>query len=66
MERRDLLLEPVVLEHTEQSGLPGIVEAEKKELGVLVVQAEVGQRVPKVVQEEHGEKRSVCLGSKER
>ena len=44
----------IVLEHVQQRGLPGVIQAEEEDLGVLVRQAQVAEGIPEPVHEEHG------------
>ena len=54
MQSRDVGLDAVLLEHVEEGGLPGVVEAEEKDLRVLVVEAQRGEGVVEPVDKEHG------------
>jgi len=51
--RRLVLHQPLVLEHVEQRGLAGVVEAEEEDLGLLLPEAERGQHPVEPVPQEH-------------
>ena len=55
--RRVVLRQLLVLEHVQQRGFAGIVQAQEENLGVFVRQAEIVERRPHPVEEEHGGKR---------
>jgi len=50
----------LVLEHVEQRGLAGVVEAKEEDLGLLLPQAEGGQHPVEPVPQEHLALRPCC------
>mmetsp|Transcript_15433 Transcript_15433/g.33774 ORF Transcript_15433/g.33774 Transcript_15433/m.33774 type:complete len:209 (+) Transcript_15433:277-903(+) len=53
VQRRHVGRDTVVLEHMEERRLPGIVETQEEQLGVLVAEAKVAEDVPEPVDDEH-------------
>ena len=54
VEGGDVGLDAVFFEHVKKGGFTGVVESEKEDFGVFVVEAEGGEGVVEPVDEEHG------------
>jgi hypothetical protein len=53
MLRGNMLRQALILEHVQECRLPGIVQPQEEDLGILVSQAKLIEHGPKVVQQPH-------------